>query len=576
MLEMFRKMFRFAGSESHNINKSIGVSFIYSVFKMLEIAAVYQVIVALVNKKMDMTPAIMAVALMLVSIIGCAVTKYYAQLQQTHAGYFMAGLKRVSIGDRLKTVPMGYFNDSSLGEITGVCTTVLENVEMNAAMLLVMVLGGLVNAFVFTIFVLFFEWRVGLIIIVTTIIYLMITSVMETKAQKAAPARQKSESGMVEAILEYVQGMSVVKSFNLAGRGDKSVQDALEENKRSNLNIEKMFTPFVMVQGLALQAGSVLIMLMGIRFFLNGTLILANALMIIIISFIIFNEISQAGSSLAVMRVISSCMDRADEVEDMPQLEEKGNVTETDKHDIRFEHVAFSYDSRPILKDVSFTVDDNTTTAIVGPSGSGKTTMCSLISRFWDVDKGSISIGGKNIKEYTLEGLMDQISIVFQRVYLFGDTIENNIKFGCPEATHEEVVEAAKKACCDDFIEALPEGYNTVIGEGGASLSGGEKQRISIARAILKDSPVIILDEATANVDPENEDRLQKAISELTKNKTIIMIAHRLKTVKDADQILVLDEGNIVQKGTHEELSRADGIYKDFINARTQSSSWKL
>ena len=576
MLEMFRKMFRFAGPESRNIHKSIGVSFIFAVFKMLEIAAVYEIIVALTDQRHDMQPAYLAVVLMLVSVIGCTVTKYFAQLQQTHAGYFMAALKRLSIGNRLKSVPMGYFNDSSLGEITGVCTTVLENVEMNAAILLVMVLGGLVNAFVFMILVLFFDWRIGLISIATTIIYLLITSLMESKAQKLAPARQHSESRMVETILEYVQGMSVVKSFNLAGRGDQNVQDALEENRKSNLNIEKLFSPFVAVQGLVLQIGSVLIMLAGIYFYLNGTLSLADGLMMIIISFLIFNEISQAGSSLAVMRVISSCMDRADEVEDMPQLPEKGTVTQTEKHDITFDHVAFSYDKRPILRDVSFTVKDNTTTAIVGPSGSGKTTMCSLIARFWDVDKGKISIGGKDIRDYTLEGLMDQISIVFQKVYLFGDTIENNIKFGRPEASHEEVVEAAKKACCDDFIEALPDGYNTVIGEGGANLSGGEKQRISIARAILKDSPIIILDEATANVDPENEDRLQRAVKELTKDKTIIMIAHRLKTVKDADQILVLHDGCIVQEGTHESLAVEDGIYKDFISAREESSRWKL
>ena len=576
MLEMFQKMLRFAGPEKRNIDKSIGVSFIFAIFKMMEMGAVYFMLQALLDGRKDMTPAVISVVLMIVSIIGCTLTKYFAQLQQTHAGYFMSALKRLSIGDRLKSVPMGYFNDSSLGEITGVCTTILENVEMNAAILLVTVLGGFVNAIVFTILILIFDWRIGGIIIVATILYLLVTSVMEKKAVKVAPDRQKSEGKMVETILEYVQGMSVVKSFNLAGKGDKSVQDAIEYNRKSNLNIEKLFSPYIILQGLVLQIGSVLIMLAGARFFLNGSLSLVNALMSVIISFIIFNEISQAGSSLAVMRVISSCMDRADEVEDMPQLEEKGKICATEQHDIEFKNVAFSYDERPILKDVSFTVKDNTTTAIVGPSGSGKTTMCSRISRFWDVDKGSISIGGKNVKEYTLEGLMDQISIVFQRVYLFGDTIENNIKFGCPDATHEQVVEAARKACCDDFIEALPEGYQTMVGEGGANLSGGEKQRISIARAMLKDAPIIILDEATANVDPENEDRLQKAISELTKNKTIIMIAHRLKTVKNADQILVLNEGHIVQRGTHNELSNIDGIYKDFINAREESSRWKL
>ena len=211
-----------------------------------------------------------------------------------------------------------------------------------------------------------------------------------------------------------------------------------------------------------------------------------------------------------------------------------------------------------------------------GPSGSGKTTLCNLIARFWDVDGGRVTIGGRDVREYTLESLMEQVSMVFQRVYLFADTVENNIKFGCPDATHEQVVEAAKKACCHDFISALPDGYNTVIGEGGATLSGGEKQRISIARCLLKDAPIVIFDEATANVDPENEDQLQRAMEALTREKTVLMIAHRLKTVRSADQILVLDQGSVVQKGTHDELIRQAGIYRDFVSERTESSRWTL
>ena len=221
-------------------------------------------------------------------------------------------------------------------------------------------------------------------------------------------------------------------------------------------------------------------------------------------------------------------------------------------------------------------IPDRTTTAIVGPSGSGKTTLCNLIARFWDVDGGRVTIGGRDVREYTLESLMEQVSMVFQRVYLFADTVENNIKFGCPGATHKQVVEAAKKACCHDFISALPDGYNTVIGEGGATLSGGEKQRISIARCLLKDAPIVIFDEATANVDPENEDQLQKAMEALTREKTVLMIAHRLKTVRGADQILVVDQGRVVQKGTHDELIRQAGIYRDFVSERTESSRWTL
>ena len=257
-------------------------------------------------------------------------------------------------------------------------------------------------------------------------------------------------------------------------------------------------------------------------------------------------------------------------------MDQRGTAIRPESHEIVFDHVNFSYGSRPILKDVSLIIPDRTTTAIVGPSGSGKTTLCNLIARFWDVDGGRVTIGGRDVREYTLESLMEQVSMVFQRVYLFADTVENNIKFGCPGATHKQVVEAAKKACCHDFISALPDGYNTVIGEGGATLSGGEKQRISIARCLLKDAPIVIFDEATANVDPENEDQLQKAMEALTREKTVLMIAHRLKTVRGADQILVVDQGRVVQKGTHDELIRQAGIYRDFVSERTESSRWTL
>mgnify|MGYP002524270591 FL=1 len=277
-----------------------------------------------------------------------------------------------------------------------------------------------------------------------------------------------------------------------------------------------------------------------------------------------------------MLRLTAAAIDRTEATEDMPRMDEKGQALRPEKHDIVFDDVSFSYEQKPILHHISVTLPDQTTTAVIGPSGSGKTTFCNLIARFWDVDSGSVKIGGYDVKDYTLESLMDQISVVFQNVYLFADTIENNIKFGKPQATHDEVVAAAKAACCDDFIARLPDGYNTVIGEGGASLSGGEKQRISIARAMLKNAPIVILDEATANVDPENEDRLQKAIEALTRDKTIIMIAHRLKTVRHADQILVIDRGRIVQKGTHEQLMQEPGIYAEFVGGKKQTVGWKL
>lgn len=488
----------------------------------------------------------------------------------------MAANKRRRIADKLKRVPMGYLNDRSLGEITGVATTGLEIVEFQASVVLVNILGGVINAFVFTGMILIFDWRIGSIVLLGTVIYLMIASFMEKKSAAIAPDRQKSQGEMVSVVLEYIQGMSVVKSFNLAGKGDKALQDALTYNCESNLKVEKLFTPYIMVQNLALQFFSVAIMLFSIWFYMDGTMPLVNVLMMVIISFMVFSHIQSAGSSMSLLRLVSSSMDEANKTDTIPEIDEAGKAIAPRSHSIQFSNVDFSYEDKKILRDVSFTIPEKTTTAIVGPSGSGKTTLCNLIARFWDVDSGSITIGGENIKAYKLDALMEQMSIVFQNVYLFADTIENNIKFGCPQASHEAVVKVAKEACCHEFIMGLPKGYDTVVGEGGDSLSGGQKQRLSIARALLKNAPIVILDEATANVDPENEDKLQRAIEALTHDKTIIMIAHRLETVRNAHQILVVDEGRIAQKGTHDDLMKEKGIYSNFIAKREQALGWRL
>lgn len=576
MIQALKKIWQFAGEERKEINKSIVLQFFYAVFHMFQIGAIYVVVLALVNGDPTSRSAWTALALLVVSIAGRAAMNRFAQLQQTHAGYFMAANKRIAIGNRLKSVPMGYFNENNLGEITGVATTVLSEVETTAPMVLVGTLSGFINALVFTLMVLAFDWRIGLIVVAGTILFLLVTSVMEKKSAAVAPKRQESEAKLVAAVLEQVQGMGVIKSFNLTGRGDKRVRDALEYNRASNLGIEKLFSPYIAAQQIILYVFSVLLMGAAVAFYLNGTMIPANALMTVIISFLVFAQIESAGSGMALLRVVTSSIDHANRTDSIPQMDEKGKAIVPADHSITLDKVRFSYGKKEILHGVSVNLPDKTTTAIIGPSGSGKTTLCSLIARFWDVDSGSVKIGGRDVRDYTLESLMDQISMVFQNVYLFADTVENNIKFGKPSATHEEVVAAAKKACCHDFIESLPQGYDTVIGEGGASLSGGEKQRISIARAMLKDAPIVIFDEATANVDPENEDRLQKAIEELTRNKTIIMIAHRLKTVRGADQILVLKDGTIVQQGRHEDLIKEKGVYADFITGRKSAISWKM
>lgn len=576
MLNALKKIGHFAGEEQGNIRKSIAVSFLFAIFYMFQIGAVYFVIVGMLGKDIGINPALLALLFLLISIFGRALTNYFVQLEQTHAGYFMVARQRLAVANKMKTVPMGYFDEANTGNIVGTLTTVLGDVENTAPVVLINIMGGFLNAFVFTLITLIWDWRIGLIVIVGTLIYLWVTSAMEKKTAHLAPKRQEAQAELVEAVLEQIKGMSIIKSFNLTGKGDKKVHAAIRRNKKTNLAIEKMFTPYNMAQDFVLKLFSILIIVVAIYLYVQGAMIPENALMSVIISFMIFAQIDSAGSSMAVLRVVSSSIDQVENLKQMPVMDIHGEDIRPKKASIKVANIDFSYGSKEILHDVSFTVPAKTTTAIVGPSGSGKTTVCNLIARFWDVNAGSIKIGGHDIRDYTLTSLMDQISMVFQSVYLFQDTIENNIKFGNMNATHEEVVQAAQKAACHDFIMSLPEGYKTVIGEGGASLSGGEKQRISIARAILKDAPIIIFDEATANVDPENEDKLQQAMNSLMKDKTIIMIAHRLKTVENADQILVIDEGKVVASGTHNELAAKDGIYSRFLQARKTAESWKI
>ena len=377
-------------------------------------------------------------------------------------------------------------------------------------------------------------------------------------------------------ILEYIQGMGVVKSFGFEKDSSKSISTAIQDSNKGNLKLVYAVAPYIALQQLVVRVFSVLLLILALYLYTVGTFSLVYGVLFVVLSFTVFNNLESAGSQITMLQMLASSIDTANSVDDTPVMDENGAEITPKNTNIVFENVDFSYSTRKILDHVSISIPEKTTTAIVGPSGSGKTTMCHLIARFWDVNTGQITIGGIDIRNFTLDSLMKNISMVFQNVYLFADTIENNIKFGCPDATHEQVVEAAKRACCHDFISALPDGYNTVIGEGGGTLSGGEKQRISIARAMLKNAPIIILDEATSSVDPENEDKLQQAIEALTHDKTIIMIAHRLKTVRSADQILVLDNAHIVQRGTHAELIQQKGLYADFVAARREAIGWKL
>lgn len=576
MLNVFKKIWSFSKEEQANIKKSILAGFFHAVFNALEFGAIYYMLVNILSETLDYNAIFICLGILIISLVGKIMTQKISQMAQTHAGYFMAAHKRIEIGEKIKRVPMGFFSSFSLGRLTTIATSSLSQAEMWVPMLLVLVLGGVLNTLVFVLGTLIFNVKVGLVAVAGVIVFFIVTSMMEKKSSANADKMTETQTRLTKEVLATLQGMQVIKSYNLGGENNRALRKSIKDTSRILLDLEKSVAPYTVIQRIVMGITTVAMVYVSLNLNLSGELPLAETILMIMASFIIFEGLIGAGSNMAILRACENAIDSVGFIDSMPDMKE-GSITEPIKNNnIVFKDVSFSYDDRPILKDVSAEIKENTMTAIVGPSGSGKTTFCNLIARFWDVNSGEILIGGKNIREYKIENLMNSISMVFQDVYLFEDTIENNIKFGKQNASHEEVVQAAKKARCHEFIEALPEGYNTLIGEGGASLSGGEKQRISIARAMLKDAGIIIFDEATANIDPENEDKLKEAIESLTKNKTVIMIAHRLKTIRNADQILVLKDGEIVERGSHEELIKNNGLYFDLINAKAKAESWKL
>ena len=591
MYGTLKKIFAFAGSKEGLLKKSLLFAFLSGLFAALQFAALFIVVEALVSDNRDSRFIWISLGIMAVSLVGRIITTYFSTMEQTGTGYCMVAEKRIHIGDRLRYIPMGYFNKNSIGNITAIVTTTLGDVENSAARVLVSVLGGFFNSVALVIVLLVFDWRIGLIAAIGVLLYLAAAELALRKSARLSGVRQHTQESLVESVLEYIQGMGIVKAFGMGKDSTQSIDSAIKASCRDNLKLTKASVPYDALKQVVVRVFSVLLLLASIYFWLNGSLSLAYGVILVIASFMVFNDLENAGNMASLLQMLAASMDTANSIDDTLVMDEKGADVVPASSEIVFDNVDFSYKvngcgadregglghaDRKILDHVSFTIPAGTTTAIVGPSGSGKTTMCNLIARFWDVDAGRITVGGKDVRDFKLDSLMKNIGMVFQNVYLFADSIENNIKFGCPDATHEQVVEAAKKACCHEFISALPDGYDTVIGEGGGTLSGGEKQRISIARAILKDAPIIILDEATSSVDPENEEELQRAIAELTHDKTIIMIAHRLKTVRGADQILVLDDSHIVQRGTHAELIQQKGLYADFVSARQEAIGWKL
>lgn len=580
MIHLIRRLLDFSGKERNALIVSFIFSLLNAIFEMLPIIAILTVLSEMFSTVdgglMSASTVWKSFVIMLASIAGRILFSNLSCMKRTIGSFSMCANKRLEIGERLKRIPMGYFSDNRLGDIAAAVTTTLEDIENNAVTVLEKVAGGFIHAIVIGIWLLSYEWHIGLLSFIGLGVSLLIYAGIQKAGKRLSPKRQEAQVNLVTGVLEYVQGMGVVKAFGLGETSEKGMNAAIEESADANIRLERVFSSLIGIYLTVFKLVRSSILIVAPYLLLGGEITSVKCLLLLVSSFMIYSGVEMFGSMASIARVIEASLDRLDNVLDMPVLDEQGTDIMPEHFDIELEHVSFSYGGENVIRDASVKIPEGTTCALVGPSGSGKTTLVSLVARFWDVQEGNIRIGGYDVKEYTCDSLLRNFSIVFQNVYLFEDTIENNIKFGASDATHEMVVKAAKKACCHDFISELPEGYQTLVGEGGASLSGGERQRISIARAILKDAPIVILDEATASVDPENERELQQAIAELTKDKTILMIAHRLSTIRNADQILVLDKGCIVQQGTHQALMQQEGLYRRFVDIRKQAIGWQI
>lgn len=508
MIQVLKKFFAFCTPEDRaKFRTSVILSLFQAIFEAMKIPAIAVMVKALLEQNVTGKTCLCCLGIMLVSIIGSGIVKSKASMLQTEGGYGTCASKRMEIAKHLRYLPMGYYNANSLGQITSVTTNTMQNLENVATRVVMMVTSGLLNTAVITLMLIFFDWRIGLLLIAGLAVFFAINNGMMKRSEIMSHKKVKSDADMVEKVLEYVQGISEVKAYKLTGKKAAELNKVIDINENANRSMELTLIPFMTAQTFTLKVIGTAMTVASILLHLNGSMPLLTCILMIISSYIVYANLQTAGSYSALLRTVDVSVSKAQAILDTPQMDIDVADLRPAHFDITANNISFSYDQRRIIDGISLHIPEHTTTAIVGPSGGGKTTLTSLLSRFWDVDEGEVLLDGRNVREYSMDALMRNFSFVFQNVYLFHDTIATNIRFGQPDAPMEQVIAAAKKACCHDFIMALPDGYETVIGEGGSSLSGGERQRISIARAIMKDAPVIVLDEATANVDPEKRSR---------------------------------------------------------------------
>ena len=581
MFGMIKRLIGWTGKYKKRVYIGFIYAFINSIFTSLPIMlATYGLGLVFDDYKgirtFDNDQIIYIFLLMILVIGGRFLFSYLRAVTQESVGCEATAEQRIRLGNIFKRVSLGFFNSNNMGEISSAVTTDLSFIEMLSMNMINTVVNGYITVLVMILFLLFYCPLAGIISLSGIVLSALFLYIAAKISDKNASIHQKAQDSIVENTIEFLRGMQTIKAFKQEGVSVQGIRKAYKNHKDVNIKIELENCPYNCLHQFVLKAASVGIIAVSAYLTYTRKMDVNIMLMMDMFSFVMFSQIEPLSNAIHVIEVVNKTLDKLEKIEKADIIDKGGQNIELKRHDIKFSDVCFSYDKKQILNNISFYIPEGSTTAIVGPSGSGKTTICNLIARFYDVNSGVITVGDKNIKDITCDSLLKNISMVFQKVYLFNDTIKNNILFGNPNASDNEVINAAIKAHCHEFISKLPNGYDTIIGDGGATLSGGEKQRISIARAILKDSPIIILDEATASVDPENEHLIQNAISSLTKGKTVIVIAHRLATIQDADQILVIDNGDVVQKGNHLELINQDGIYKNFINIKESAEGWGI
>lgn len=575
MFEALKSVWNFSKKRQGSLVKILILSFIEGIFVMLKMIAIILAVNAMFNSNLMDNYIYKVMILGIVCIIGVFGFGYFTQLGSVSVGFEMAKDKRLYFGSLFKKLYLGFFSKNSVGNINSTLTTSISTVEQVAPIILIHVIGGILSAISIVLGFAYYEWQVSVVIFAGILTYLFVVNYQMKISKSEAPKRQLAQTKLTESAIEFIQGISVIKAFGM-GEKDERVKKDIDGSCVNNINLSEKSIPSSIGAGLTIQLFEIMIISYAFFMWNSGEISPQKAINLLIMSFVIFQSVSQAGSILSMIGLLDSSLKDISSMENAEEIKVLSPIQNIKSNEIEFKNVSFSYGKGEVLKGISVALKPNTLTAIIGPSGSGKTTFCKLIPRFYDVSEGEILIGGAKITNISTEELMKNISMVFQNVYLFEDTIMNNIRLAKPNASDEDIISAAKKARCHDFIKSLQKGYETKIGEAGCTLSGGEKQRIAIARAILKDAPIVILDEFTSALDVENERHILQAIDNLVQNKTVIMIAHRLETVRKADNIIVLDKGEIVQEGTHNELITQDGIYKSFISIRERANKWSF